>query len=85
VDYRRVQADILTLLSESPLTKGDVITDVRELVYVGEMGLAFDTLCSWIYEDSLAIPRSFYDRLVALAVELEEPRAVDRLDELVVD
>ncbi|WP_369916193.1 MafI family immunity protein [Plantactinospora sp. KBS50] len=52
---------------------------------VGEIGLAFDTICSWLFEDSLAISRSFYERLRVLANDLEEPAAVERLDELVVD
>lgn len=58
---------------------------IRELVEVGEIGLAFDTLCSWIYEDSLAISRSFYERLRALADDLEEQKAVEKLAELIVD
>ncbi len=85
VDFRQAQADILSLLDDSPITSSDVRTDVRELVQVGEIGLAFDTLCSWIFEDSLAISRPFYERLKALGVDLEEQSAVDRLDELIVD
>jgi hypothetical protein len=84
VDFRQVQADILILLDESPITSSDIRRDVRELVQVGEIGLAFDTLCSWLFEDSLAISQSFYERLRALADELEEQSAVERLDELVV-
>ncbi|MBC6463511.1 MafI family immunity protein [Actinomadura sp. HBU206391] len=85
LDFRQAQADILALLNESSITASDVRTDIKELVYVGEIGLAFDTLCSWLYEDSLAISRPFYERLLALSVDLEEPRAVERLEELVVE
>ncbi|OZV81608.1 hypothetical protein CA850_10590 [Micromonospora echinospora] len=85
VDFRQAQADILALLNESPITSGDVRADVRELVQVGELGLAFDTLCSWIFEDSLAISRHFYERLKVLGDELEEKAAVNRLDELIVE
>ncbi|ASW57555.1 hypothetical protein CIK06_09380 [Plantactinospora sp. KBS50] len=85
MDFRQAQADILALLDESPITSSDVRSDVRELVQVGEIGLAFDTICSWLFEDSLAISRSFYERLRVLANDLEEPAAVERLDELVVD
>jgi hypothetical protein len=38
-----------------------------------------------LYEDSLAISRDFYQRLLRLSVDLEEPKAVERLDELVTD
>lgn len=85
VDFRQAQADILSLLEDSPITSGDVRTDVRELVQVGEIGLAFDTLCSWIFEDSLPISRPFYERLRELGNDLEQQSAVDRLDELLVD
>jgi hypothetical protein len=85
VDFRQAQADILALLDESPIVRGDVRADVKQSVYVGEIGLAFDTPCSWLYEDSLAISRDFYQRLLRLSVDLEEPKAVERLDELVTD
>jgi hypothetical protein len=85
VDFRQAQADILSLLGESPIVRCDVRADVKQLVYVGEIGLAFDTLCSWLYEDSLAISREFYQRLLRLSVDLNEPKAVERLDELVID
>lgn len=84
-DSRWWQAEILALLDESPITSSDIRTMIRELVEVGEIGLAFDTLCSWIYEDSLAISRSFYERLRALADDLEEQKAVEKLAELIVD
>ena len=85
MDFRQTQADILAVLDDSPVTSSDVRTDVRELVQVGETGLAFDTLCSWIFEDSMAISRSFYERLKALGDDLGEQSAVDRLDELIAD
>lgn len=75
----------MILLDESPIVSSDIRRDVRELVQVGEVGLAFDTLCSWLFEDSLAISRSFYERLRVLADDLEEQSAVERLDELVAD
>ncbi|WP_285632541.1 MafI family immunity protein [Actinoallomurus iriomotensis] len=85
MDFGQAQADIMALLSEAPIVRGDVRADVKQLVYVGEIGLAFDTLCSWMYEDSLAISREFYQRLLRLSVDLGEPEAVERLDELVTD
>lgn len=42
--YRYVQALVLQLLDESPLTSQDVITDVRHLKAVGEEALALDTM-----------------------------------------
>lgn len=85
VDFRQAQADVLSLLDESPIASRNVRKDVRELVQVGEIGLAFDTLCSWLFEDSLAISRSFYERLRVLANDLDESSAVERLDELIAD
>jgi hypothetical protein len=83
MDIRQAQADILSLLEDSPITKSSVKEDVTELVRVGEVGLAFDTLCSWLYEDDLPISRPFYEQLRSVATELEQPQAVDRLDEMV--
>ncbi|MEW2444697.1 MafI family immunity protein [Micromonospora marina] len=85
MDFRQAQADILALLEDSRITSGGARTDVRELVQVGEIGLAFDTLCSWIFEDSLPISRPFYERLKGLGNDLEQQSSVDRLDELIVD
>ncbi|MFH9771432.1 MafI family immunity protein [Streptomyces luteogriseus] len=33
------------------------MTDVRDLLSHGEEALAFDAMCSWIYEDALPITR----------------------------
>jgi hypothetical protein len=85
VDFRQVQADILTLLADSPITSTSVVQDIKESVQAGELSLAFETLCSWLYEDSLPISRSFYERLASLAADLEEPRAVEKIHELVAD
>jgi hypothetical protein len=59
------------------------LQDVKESVRVGELALAFYTLCSWLYEDSLPISRSLHERLISLSLELEEPRVVEKLHELV--
>ncbi|MEU8799632.1 MafI family immunity protein [Spirillospora sp. NPDC048819] len=83
--YSQGQADILSLLQRSPITNSDVRKDVTELVYVGEMGLAFDTLCSWIYQEELRISRELYKDLVALSIRLEEHNAVQGLDELIAE
>ncbi|MEU9272869.1 MafI family immunity protein [Streptomyces sp. NPDC048251] len=38
------------LLEDTPLASEAVITDARHLLSHGEEALAFDTMCSWIYE-----------------------------------
>ncbi|MFG1653890.1 MafI family immunity protein [Micromonospora sp. NPDC049275] len=76
---------ISQLLEDSPLTSGEVIADVRHLMSVGEEELAFDTMCSWIYEDSLSITSAYHDRLVAGAQELGTLNSIARLDELIED
>ncbi|MDW8805086.1 MafI family immunity protein [Streptomyces scabiei] len=73
------------LLGDSPLTSEAVVTDVHDLVSVGEEALAFDTMCSWIYEDALPLTREYHARLVALATEMGTQTSVRRLDELLVD
>lgn len=74
---------ISELLEESPLISEDVVADVRHLMSVGEEELAFDTMCSWIYEDSLPITSAYYERLVSAAQELGNRQSIDKLDELV--
>ncbi|WKX18612.1 MafI family immunity protein [Streptomyces sp. HUAS CX7] len=81
--YQYLRALISQLLEESPLTSEEVIADVRHLMNVGEEELAFDMMCSWIYEDSLAITSVYYERLAAAAQELGTPKSTERLDELV--
>ncbi|MEU8192329.1 MafI family immunity protein [Microbispora amethystogenes] len=57
--------------------------DGRESVAAAEVGLAFDALCPWIYEDSLSISRSYHRKLSALADDLDVQHWMTRLDELV--
>ncbi|MFG3702025.1 MafI family immunity protein [Micromonospora sp. NPDC047620] len=83
--HQYIRALVSQLLEESPLTSEVVIVDVRHLMSVGEEKLAFDTMCSWIYEDSLSITSAYYERLVSAAQELGTPRSTDRLDELIED
>ncbi|TVL93662.1 MafI family immunity protein [Streptomyces sp. SAJ15] len=81
--YKYLRSLISQLLEESPLTSEEVIADVHHLMNVGEEELAFDTMCSWIYEDSLPISSNYYERLVVAAQELGTPKSTERLDELV--
>ncbi|WP_194236148.1 MafI family immunity protein [Streptomyces acidicola] len=79
------RARVAALLEDSPLTSRAVITDVRHLLSHGEEALAFDTMCSWIYEDALPITPQYHASLVAMANEMDRPRSVQRLDELLID
>jgi hypothetical protein len=83
MEVGQMQAEVLRLLKESPLTSEQVLRDVRELVSVGEVLLAFDLIVSWLYEDSLPISPQFYDELMAMAGELEMNGWDVRLRELV--
>ncbi|WP_060177074.1 MafI family immunity protein [Streptomyces sp. IMTB 1903] len=69
------------LLNDSPITREDVVRNVREFLMVGEYGLAFDTMCSWIYEDDLEIPSSYHDRLRELADDMDAVEIVEKLRE----
>jgi hypothetical protein len=84
-DFRQAQADVLALLADSPLVREGIRTDIREFVRVGEVGLAFETLCEFLYEDTLPISRAYYNRLAAMAAELEDRKSLERLDELIAD
>lgn len=78
-----VQAAILRLLDDSPIVSDEAIRLVRDFVRAGETFLAFDTLCSWLFEEDLPISRSYYERLVDLAPEVYAEESLDRLDELI--
>ncbi|MFB9588401.1 MafI family immunity protein [Streptomyces racemochromogenes] len=73
------------LLNDSPITREDVIKNVREFLTVGEFGLAFDTMCSWIYEDDLMISSSYHGRLRELAEDMGAVEIVDKLQEHIRD
>lgn len=83
MDARPLQVAVLSLLEDSPITRDEVKVDVRESLAAGELALAFDTLCSWIYEDELEIDREYYSRLVELADVMDATEIVANLSELV--
>ncbi|WP_165989738.1 MafI family immunity protein [Streptomyces sp. YIM 98790] len=76
-------AKIEELLEESPITAPSVAVDVRDLLTAGEFALAFDTMCSWIYEDELSISEEYYERLVRLSEDLGSRDLITRMRELV--
>jgi hypothetical protein len=76
-------AKIEELLEESPITAPSVAVDVRDLLVAGEFALAFDTMCSWIYEDELSISEEYYGRLVRLSADLGSRDLIERMSELV--
>ncbi|MEV0437885.1 MafI family immunity protein [Streptomyces spectabilis] len=76
-------AKIEELLEESPITAPSVAVDVRDLLVAGEFALAFDTMCSWIYEDELSISEEYYERLVRLSADLGSRDLIARMRELV--
>lgn len=76
-------AEIEKLLVESPITAPSVAVDVRDLLAAGEFSLAFDTMCSWIYEDELSISEEYYERLARLSGDLGSRDLIMRMRELV--
>ncbi|GLY52451.1 MafI family immunity protein [Lentzea sp. NBRC 102530] len=83
MDSRQLHAAVLSLLAESPVTRDEVRADVQELVAAGEVELAFDTMCSWIFDDQLEIEHDHHVRLVALGEALGDTTSAPRLSELV--
>ncbi|MEU4540958.1 MafI family immunity protein [Streptosporangium sp. NPDC023825] len=76
-------AKIEELLEGSPITASSVAVDVRDLLTAGEFALAFDTMCSWIYEDELSINEGYYAQLVRLSEDLGSRDLIARMRELV--
>lgn len=74
---------IISLVHDSPIVATDIVRDILETVQAGEYEIAFDTLCSWIYEDELSISREYYDRLVRFSAEVGCEEQASRLQELV--
>ena len=85
MDIRPAQAEVLRLLEGSPIASRDVAADIRQSVAAGEVALALDTLCSWIFEDSSSISREYFGRLAALAAEIGLEKWIGRLEGLVQD
>lgn len=77
------ESKIEELLEESPIAAPSVAVDVRDLLTVSEFALAFDTMCSWIYEDELSISEEYYERLVQLSEDLGSRDLIARMRELV--
>lgn len=78
-------AKIEELLEKSPITRASVEVDVRDFLAAGEYWLAFDTMCSWIYEDELPITEEFYEQVVLLSEDLGSRDLVARMGELLSD
>jgi hypothetical protein len=83
MDPMRYRSELADLLADSPLTDSDVIRDIREFLMAGEFRLAFDTMCSWIYEDDLQISAEYYGRLVRASEAMGASQLVERIRELV--
>ncbi|MER7855907.1 MafI family immunity protein [Streptomyces bacillaris] len=78
----RHRSEIEVLLADSPLSDPEVIRDIRELLEAGEYAPAFDTMCSWIYEDDLRISLSYYGRLMRASEIMGSKRLVGAIREL---
>ncbi|MEV0677788.1 MafI family immunity protein [Actinosynnema sp. NPDC050436] len=76
------RTELESLLADSPLSDPDVLGDVRGLLVAGEYALAFDTLCSWIYDDQLRISSAYYERLQWASEELGSARLVGNIGDL---
>ncbi|PSL52637.1 hypothetical protein B0I31_112106 [Saccharothrix carnea] len=83
MDPMRYRVELESLLEDSPLSDPGVIGDVRGLLDAGEYALAFDTMCSWIYEDDLLVGLSYYERLARMSEVMGSERLVERIRELV--
>ncbi|GHC74515.1 hypothetical protein GCM10007079_08830 [Nocardiopsis terrae] len=78
------RSEIERLLLESPLADSGIVEDVEDFLVAGEYSLAFDTMCSWIYEDGLPVSSPYYRRLVIMSKEMGSERLVEKIGTLVV-
>ncbi|ANZ36242.1 hypothetical protein BBK82_09385 [Lentzea guizhouensis] len=85
MDARLLVTAVRQLLDSSPISRDEVRDDVRHLLAADEIALAFDTLCSWIFEDQVEISRDYLLRLTDVAGVLGVPGAVRRLEEVTRD
>lgn len=83
MESEQYTAAIEKLMEESPISALSIAVDVRDLLTAGEFSLAFDTMCSWIYEDELPISEAYYRRLVQLSENLGSRDLISKMCELV--
>ncbi|MEE1838447.1 MafI family immunity protein [Streptomyces sp. NPDC007076] len=83
VEPMQYRSEIEGLLKDSPLSDPDVIRSVQELLEAGEYALAFDTMCSWIYEDDLQISHAYHERLFQASKTMGSERLVENIRKLV--
>lgn len=85
MDPMRYRSELRALLEDAQLISDGGAEAVRELLQAGEFALAFDTLCSWIYEDDVLVTARYYTRLQQMSAEMGSEALVARIAELVVD
>lgn len=85
MNSQEISAGLIRLVRESPIRRGEVIDDVLDLIRAGEEGLALELICSWIYEDDLAIGVEYFRSLEVIAKELGLEAVVRSLTELVAE
>lgn len=85
MDPMRYRTELVSLLEEAHLASGGGAKAVRELLQAGEFALAFDTLCSWIYEDDVPVAPAYYARLQQMSAEMGSKDLVESIFELVED
>ncbi|WP_393916242.1 MafI family immunity protein [Halostreptopolyspora alba] len=78
------RSELERLLSDSPITDPGVVEGVEGLLVAGEYSLAFDTICSWLYEDGISVSSSYYGRLVGMSEEMGSEGLVRKIQSLVV-
>ena len=84
MDSRQTQADLLSLLNDSPIASEVTKGYVTEYVYVGEIGLALEIICSHIYENYLPVTEEFFARLFDVAERLELQLLIEGIRDLIV-
>lgn len=78
-----IELEVKNLLKDSPLSCPQAIESVEDMIVGGEYNLAFDNLCSWIYEDNLPITHSYYERLRNASVYLGSQDLIEGIRTLI--
>ena len=72
MNYDPLDLQLTQLLNEVKhnLSKKD-FENIKEFIYHNEYGLAYETLCTQLYEHNVSISKEFYENIYTLSVPME--------------
>ncbi|TAJ39442.1 MAG: MafI family immunity protein [Reyranella sp.] len=70
-DYRKLEEDLTQLLAAMTSLAPSEVSEVREFLAAGEYGVAFETLCGIIKEESKPVPKDVRRKIRELAERMK--------------